>query len=68
MDSEDMFVEAEKGEIADDAALGGGELGPAQLVEQLTGAELDTQLHSIVLHCSNSSVRIVQQDTLLFPE
>ena len=68
MDSEDMFVEAEKGEIADDAALGEGELGPAQLVEQLTGAELDTQLHSISLHCSNSSVRIVQQDTLLFPE
>ena len=50
MDSEDMFVEAEKGEIADDAALGEGELGPAQLVEQLTGAELDTQLHSIALH------------------
>ena len=23
----------------------------AQLVEQLTGAELDTQLHSISLHC-----------------
>ena len=34
MDSEDMFVEAEKGEIADDAALGEGELGPAHLVEQ----------------------------------
>ena len=27
MDSEDMFVEAEKGEIADDAAHGEGELG-----------------------------------------
>ena len=34
MDSEDMFVEAEKGEITDDAALGEGELGPAHLVEQ----------------------------------
>ena len=43
----------DKGYIGDDAA-GEIELGCtlAHLVEQLTGAELDTQLHSISLHCT----------------
>ena len=48
--------EDDKGDIDNDAA-GEIELGCtvgtlAHLVEQLTGAELDTQLHSISLHCT----------------
>ena len=44
--------EDDKGYFGDDAA-GEIELGCtlAHLVEQLTGAELNTQLHSISLHC-----------------